>query len=413
MADKTPSVASRRATLGTCSGVHFVHDGLSDALYLLLPLWQAEFALTLTQVGVIKSLYSGAMALFQVPAGMLAERWGERVLLAMGTVLTGLAYMTLGLVGGHIALLLTLLVAGAGAAVQHPLSSSVVSKAYGPDVRRAALGIYNFSGDLGKVVIPLAVSVLIASLSWRAGTASAGALGIAAGIAAFIVLRRLGAGLQPKQVVPGQMAGDDRPASGAGWGITDRAGFGVLSAIGFIDGAGRTGFLTFLPFLLIGVGAGVETIGVALALVFSGGAAGKFICGFLAQKFGVIRIVVLTELITGCGILLLLFLSLEGALLLLPVIGLGLNGTSSVLYGTVSDFVAEERRARGFGLFYTLAIGGGAVAPMVFGMVSDMFGVTVALAAVAVLALSTIPLCALLVRPLARLARDRVSADDA
>lgn len=69
----------------------------------------------------------------------------------------------------------------------------------------------------------------------------------------------------------------------------------------------------------------------------------------------------------------------------------------------MSDFVTEARRARGFGLFYTVAIGGGAAAPMVFGMVSDSFGVTFALSAVAVLALSTIPLCALLVRPLARL----------
>ena len=117
MADRSVPATSRRATLGTCAGVHFVHDGFSDALYLLLPLWQAEFALTLTQVGVMKSLYSGAMALFQVPAGLLAERWGERKLLAMGTVLTGLAYMTLGLVEGHIALLLTLLVAGAGSEI--------------------------------------------------------------------------------------------------------------------------------------------------------------------------------------------------------------------------------------------------------------------------------------------------------
>ena len=201
---------------------------------------------------------------------------------------------------------------------------------------------------MGKVVIPLAGSVLIAGAGWRVGTASAGALGVAAGIAAFLVLRRLAVGSPPKPVDAAPLIESEPKSdteSRTGWGITDRFGFGVLSAIGFIDGAGRTGFLTFLPFLLIDLGAGVETIGVALALVFSGGAAGKFVCGFLAQKFGVIRIVVLTELITGGGILLLLFLPLEGALALLPIIGLGLNGTSSVLYGTVSDFVTEARRA--------------------------------------------------------------------
>ena len=30
----------RRATLGACSGAHFVHDGFSDVIYFLLPLWQ-------------------------------------------------------------------------------------------------------------------------------------------------------------------------------------------------------------------------------------------------------------------------------------------------------------------------------------------------------------------------------------
>jgi MFS family permease len=383
--------------------VHAVHDGLSDALYLLLPLWQAEFALTLTQIGVMKSLYSGAMALLQVPAGLLAERCGERALIAVGTVLTGLAYMTLGLAGGHIALLVTLLVAGAGAAVQHPLSSSVVAQAYAPNLRRSALGIYNFSGDLGKVAIPLALAVVIGGLGWRWGAAGAGTLGVAAGLMAYLLLRRLGAGARPPRP---EAVGDEQSAD-TGWGITDGVGFGVLSAIGFIDGAGRTGFLTFLPFLLISMGASVETVGLALALVFAGGAAGKFVCGYLAQSLGVIRSVVLTEIITGGGILLLLALPLDGVLVLLPLIGMGLNGTSSVLYGTVTDFVAEDRRARGFGLFYTLAIGGGAVAPTLFGLLSDFSSVTMALSAVAIMTLAVIPLCGLLVRPLARIARSR------
>lgn len=405
MSAKTPSKTSRRAVLGTCSGVHMVHDGFSNALYILLPVWQTEFALSLTQVGSLKSLYSGTMALLQVPAGLLAERWGERALLGIGTVITGLAYLTLGMAEGHVALLATLLVAGAGAAVQHPLSSSVVSKTYDQGTRRAALGIYNFSGDVGKIAISLALSVIIGSLGWRWGTTSAGILGVAAGIIAFLVLRRLGAGAPPDINRAGlaATARSGRKDSETGWGVTNWFGFYVLSTIGIIDSAGRTGFLTFLPFLLIAEGEGVETVGVALALVYGGGAAGKFLCGFLSQRLGIILTVVLTEMITGFGILLLLVLPLNEAMVLLPLIGLGLNGTSSVLYGTVSEFVTEERQARGFGLFYTLSIGGSAVAPALFGLLSDASGIMVTLSAVAVLTLTTIPLCALLVRPLSQL----------
>jgi hypothetical protein len=50
-----------------------------------------------------------------------------------------------------------LLVAGLGSGVQHPLASSLVSRAYETGPRRAALGTYNFAGDLGKIAVPAAV----------------------------------------------------------------------------------------------------------------------------------------------------------------------------------------------------------------------------------------------------------------
>ena len=45
---------------------------------------------------------------------------------------------------------------------------------------------------------------------------------------------------------------NDAPAGG--WGIRDGRGFGALAAVGMIDNATRTGFLTFLPFVLIALG---------------------------------------------------------------------------------------------------------------------------------------------------------------
>src|SRR5256886_11935284 len=85
-----------RAVLATAAGTHFVHDGFSDILYVLLPLWAQEFRLGLTQVGMIRTAYSGAMAAFQLPAGLLAERWGERRLLATGTAVTAWGFRATG-----------------------------------------------------------------------------------------------------------------------------------------------------------------------------------------------------------------------------------------------------------------------------------------------------------------------------
>jgi MFS family permease len=69
-----------------------------------------------------------------------------------------------------------------------------------------------------------------------------------------------------------------------------------------------------------------------------------------------------------------------------------LNGTSSVLYGSVPEIVAPQRRARAFSIFYTGAIGAGAVAPVIHGLVGDALGVPAALRIIAALVLLTLPL---------------------
>ena len=167
-----------------------------------------------------------------------------------------------------------------------------------------------------------------------------------------------------------------------------------------IDGACRAAFITFLPFLLIIKGAGIEAIGGALVLVFAGGAAGKLICGVIAERLGIVRTAIMSELATAGGILLLLPLPLEACFWLLPIVGVALNGTSSVLYASVAEFVVPERHGRGFGLFMTLTMGAWAIAPAVFGVLSDLLGVVQTLAVVGLFALTTVPLALGLSRPL-------------
>jgi MFS family permease len=183
-----------------------------------------------------------------------------------------------------------------------------------------------------------------------------------------------------------------RTVAGAGWGIRDARGFTVLSAIHGIDSSTRTSFLTYLPFLLLAKGGTVETVGLALGLTFTGGAVGKFVCGAAAERLGIIRTVILTEAATGLGILALLVLPLRSALTLLPILGVALNGTSSVLYGSVAELVVPERRSRAYGLFYTLGIGSGALAPTIYGFLSDWIGVPATLTVIGGLVFITIPL---------------------
>ncbi len=380
-----------RAVLGAASSIHFLHDGFSEILYVFLPLWAREFGLSFTQVGLIRSAYTGGMSAFQIPAGFLAERWGERRLLAAGTAVTAMGFIAAGWAGSFVPLLILLLAAGLGSGVQHPLSSSLVSKAYETGNRRTALGTYNFSGDVGKAGVAAAIGLLAGVIGWRAAGAAYGVIGVAAALAILPLLGRLGAGAPEVRVATSG-------TTTSGWGIRDGRGFSALCAIGMVDNATRTGFLTFMPFILIGKGLGVGGVGLAFALVFIGGATGKFVCGVVADRFGVIRTVVLTEIATTLLILTVIAAPLPLAMGVLIPLGIALNGTSSVLYGTVADLVSSQRRSRAYALYYSLTIGASALAPTVWGFVSDGAGVPPTLTLVSLVVLVTIPLC-LLLRP--------------
>jgi MFS family permease len=165
-----------------------------------------------------------------------------------------------------------------------------------------------------------------------------------------------------------------------------------------VDNATRTGFLTFMPFILMAKDLSVGGVGLAFALVFVGGATGKFVCGLVADRVGVIRTVVLTEAATTALILVVVIAPLPTAMGVLIPLGVALNGTSSVLYGTVADLVSSERRSRAYALYYSLTIGASALAPTVWGFVSDAAGVPTTLTAVALVVLVTVPLC-LVLRP--------------
>ena len=383
-----------RRAAGVACGAHALHDGYTDLIYVMLPVWQREFGLGYAELGLLRGLFAGTMATFQIPAGLIAERLGAASVLALGTALAGAGYCLAGASASFGLLLVALFVSGLGASTQHPLASSLMARAFAGSRSMKVLGTYNFAGDIGKMTVPAAASLLLVVMSWRPALALLGALGFVAAVAIFMLTPRYGAQAAPEQALP-SAARADEPGSGgvsSAQGPPPRFAFPVLLSIGTLDSATRMGFLLFLPFVLTAKGASLPTIGLALTLVFAGGAAGKLVCAFIGARIGAVATVWLTEGLTAVLIVTLLPLPLAAAMVLLPVIGVALNGTSSVLYGSVPDLVAPERRARAFSVFYTGTIGAGAVAPVIYGVIGDALGVPTALMIVAGILLLTLPL---------------------
>jgi MFS transporter, FSR family, fosmidomycin resistance protein len=394
LSTSTKPARSEARVLWIACGAHALHDGFTDALYVLLPLWQAQFALSYAAIGMLRALYTAVMAGLQVPVAGAAQQIGGATILAVGTAAAGAAYLMLGTSSNVAMLAIALILGGIGSSTQHPIASSLVAAAYEGPRSRAALGIYNFAGDLGKMALPALTASLIAIRSWNSAASVIGVIGV---LGAGAILLALRAGPTRRSVCAGE-----RHDTGK---LRDcvtllRNGFSLLLAIGVIDSATRMGFLTFLPFLLRAKGAGVPEIGVALTLLFAGGAVGKLVCGFLGARLGVLPTVLLTEGATAAGIVALLPLPVGPALALLPIIGVALNGTASVLYGTVPDLVTVQQRETAFGVFYTGTIGAGALSPALYGLFGDTIGLIPTMLLVAVIVLLTLPLAWQLTRAL-------------
>ncbi|AZQ53794.1 MFS transporter [Burkholderia cenocepacia] len=380
---------SRPRVLWLSCVAHAIHDGYTDMIYALLPVWQSEFGLDFAALAILRGVYAGTMATLQLSAGRAAQRLGSGATLAIGTLLAALGYALAGMSGGLLGLGIALAISGGGSSTQHPIASGAVSRVYGRDAR-GPLSIYNFSGDLGKSALPAAISLLVTMMPWRHALWVVAGLGcvVAAVIALwFPAVPRAAAKTTAKE-----------PALSAQRGGNGRSGFPALFSIGVLDTAVRMGLLTFLPFLLKAKGVSPQLLGTALALVFIGGAAGKFMCGWLGARMGTVRTVLLTEGGTAACIVAVIYLPLALTMVLLPILGMMLNGTSSVLYGTVPEMSAPERTERAFAIFYTGTIASGAISPVLYGFLGDRIGVHGATYATALTALAIFPL-ALALRP--------------
>jgi FSR family fosmidomycin resistance protein-like MFS transporter len=373
--EETEGAPSRRNLVGACVA-HFLHDGYTDQLYAYLPVWQTEFGLSYAGLALMRALYFGTMGGLQVPADRLTSKLNPRVALALSTFVAAAGFFMMALPLGLAGLCAGLVLAGIGSSLQHPRGSLLVTEAYG-SASRGPLGIYNFAGDLGKALLPAMAALLLPLVAWRPVVGLMAVVGVLVAFALLVIL--------PKQNFG---TSDEKSAMGG----HDGGGFHLLCTIGAFDTATRMGYLLFLPFLLHAKGGTETTVGFGLALLFSGGALGKACCGWLGQKIGVIWSVIATEAMTTLFMIATLKLSLDATLVTLPLLGIVLNGTSSVLYGTVPELAKKGQVGRAFAIFYTGVIGAGALAPIVYGAVADHSDQTMGILAAALTAAAIIPM---------------------
>lgn len=377
---------------------------MSATVYVLLPVLAQALGLNLGEVGLFKGLKSLVQGLLEIVSGVASERFGDRALLAFGLGMSGVGYTLFLFADGAAPVLLCLIVVGVGTAFQHAPSSALVSAAYADGGRRGALGLYNSSGDAGKLLFTTGFSLAIgAGLAW---SFVAGAFGLVALGSAVVLLRGLKAraaaraGREDATVAAtgGAVAGAAAAVGAAGgqatkWGILDRRAFSLLLAVVFLDSLVQAGALTFAAFLMLAKGVPLAYAAFAATAILIGGMFGKAICGFLADRIGVRVAFAIVQVLTAAGIAAAVLAPSLAAFALLPVLGVALQGSTSITYSMVNDFVHPRRVSRGFALIYAASSFSSVAGPVGFGLVGDRHGVETALLAMAAFALLAILPC--------------------
>ena len=358
-----------------CSVLHIINDGYISSLSILLPFIAVDLNLTYSQSGFLKTASHGAISATQIPAGILAERLGDILILGIGATWFSLSYIGLILAFSYPLALILIFSSGVGGGVYHPVGTALVSNVYPGEKAGPAISTLNFFGDVGKVLFPALAGILVIRIGWGASCAVLGTIGFAASIL-YIFFFRSDIGTKRKQTTPkaeAQKGSRTRWLTFQGWGIAQPTQFTLYSILGLLDNGIRAAVTTFLAFLIkIRIDAGA--VGGLMSLTFFGGALGKLLCGMPIRKLGIKKIILLTELLMILGCFALPSVPSGWVIVLfLPLFGFMLNGTSSVIYVGTAPTLNAEFRSRGYALHYTLSFIASATAPYLAGFIGDTY----------------------------------------
>jgi len=260
------------------------------------PAIRAELGLSDAQMGLVFSAFTFAYALFEIPSGWFADRFGARLTLARIVVWWSILTAATGLATGLGSLLLVRFLFGVGEAGMFP----AVARAFGrwlPERERGrAFGLVIMTGALGGALTQPLVVALLARTSWHVAFVLFGGVGIvwAAGWWRWFrddPAEHPGVGAAELRLVTAERGVIER-GGGVPWRLLVRNR--TLVALCVMYGAGIYGwyfYLTWLPtYLLRARGFALEQVGWLAALPLLAIAAGVFVGGWasdrLAQRLG-------------------------------------------------------------------------------------------------------------------------------
>ena len=145
-----------------------------------------DFKEDIAMLGIISASFLIGVGLFQVPAGIIAAKYGLRNIAIYGIMIASIAALVTGLVSGTMQISILRFLIGIGMACFFGPSVMLISKYLGKESEGLGIGLLNSAHALGGIVGLFGWVVLAEALGWRTSLILSGGLGIASAI----ILRR-------------------------------------------------------------------------------------------------------------------------------------------------------------------------------------------------------------------------------
>jgi MFS family permease len=147
-----------------------------------------EFSQGTVGLGALTSSFYIGVGVMQIPAGVVAGRWGSKKTLIAGTMLASVSALATGLVPSFEDAVVLRFFVGAGMAFAFGPGLVLLTRFIGRETSGTGAGMINSAFGLGGFFAFFVWGVLAADLGWRVSLVFSGALGIFIGAALIVVI---------------------------------------------------------------------------------------------------------------------------------------------------------------------------------------------------------------------------------
>jgi len=332
---------------------------MNSAYSNVLETIKAEMGLSYTQSGALMSAYFVGYMLGQIPWGMLADSRGSRPTITLSVLGVSASTMLFGLSHTVVFAMASRFLSGLlGAGIFVP-SVRLVSAWFNSEERGTALGVLNIGGSVGLVAASWAVPLISLDAGWRLTIRSAGAIGVAAGVAVWLLLRD-------------RDDPNNRGLNLSSLPFRDRD-FWLLAFTQFIRLGSYYTLIAWLPLVLKEeYGLSIVATSGALSLFNLAGMLSNPLGGVVSDRVGKRSVLMASFAFLGLDVL--LFAGrLTGLWVYLAVLVLGwfINFVRSPSFTIISDVFGTEAAGSISGVHNTFASLGALVLPYTLGFIKD------------------------------------------